>query len=109
MDLAELLRRLQLDLTGLANMLRAVGGFPFLRGREVRGVIDAGETVLRLPHGLGRAFRGGIVLHQSQLLSPVVFFSPELAKAAGIDITQQFAVGLAVANPGATIFSVWVF
>lgn len=109
MDIAELLRRLQLDFTGLANLLRQVNVFPFLRGREIEATIPAADTVLRVNHGLGRAFRGGIVLHQSQSANPVIFFSPVLAKAAGLDITQQFAVGLPAANPGATIFAVWVY
>lgn len=108
-EFKELLRRLQLDLTGLSNLIRTLRDLPFVRGRQINDVIPAADSVLKVSHGLGRAYTGAIVLYQSQTANPVIVFAPELSKSAGIDITKQLVVGMTALNPGDTAFSLWVF
>ena len=64
-ELGELLRRLGLDLTSFSNRLRALFDSPSSLVQSVTVTIAAGATTGTVEHGLGRAYRGAVIVGQS--------------------------------------------
>lgn len=65
MDFAELLRRLQLDLSTFADRLRRVFSSPTYETMLVSVTLPAGATTVEAKHSLGRAHKGAAVVAAS--------------------------------------------
>lgn len=100
---ADLLTRLQTDLTGLSNTLRTVFAYAPLYGRELTGTIPAGDTVVSLKHGLGRGYRGVSVLYADSLNTPLTAESPARDSATLVRLY------LGASQLTDVRFKVWVF
>lgn len=101
-DFPELLRRLQLDISSLANKLRTLFVHPLLAGRLVSFTLAAGSTTATATHGLGRAYLGGFVVGADTALALVL--APPGATSA---TTVTLSASVAPASP--VTVSAWVF
>lgn len=100
--LDELLVRLNLDVTGLANLLRVVSESPIVTGRIVAATILSADTSALVAHGLGRAYRGAVVVSQSA--------ATELRVDAPSTDAATYLTLRAAAAPGADLtVSLWVY
>lgn len=61
-DFAELMRRLGVDITTLANTMRVVFGSPLFQAKLISTTALAGTTTTTVPHGLGRLPGGSCVV-----------------------------------------------
>lgn len=101
---SDLLRRLGLDLTTLANQLATVLGHAIVRdARPITVTIAAGATSGSAPHGLGRPYQGAHVQWQSGALSGLYVAQP------GGDSATLVTVGVSAAPVNATTVSLWVY
>lgn len=103
MKFDDLLTRLSLDVTAMANRLREVFESPIVTGRIVSVTIASGATSAQVAHGLGRAYRGAVVVSQSA--------ATELRVDAptASDVATYLTLRAAAA-PGADLtVSLWVF
>lgn len=101
--LDELLRRLSFDMTLLANALRVVFESPIVAGRIVSATIESGDTSAAVAHGLGRAYRGALVIAQSAATELRV------DEPTASDVATYLTLRAAAA-PGADLtVSLWVF
>lgn len=89
--------------TTLEDFYRQLGGaFPMLFGREVVLETAATGATQKLPHGLGRPYRGAFQL-RSDAVSFLVIADPALQDDADVNLTFVDA-GAAAGNT-----TVWVF
>lgn len=102
-SLDDLLSRIQLDVAGLANMLRAVRDDPIRRGRKVTGTVKAGQLSTTLTHGLGRAYQGAHVMYGEGLASALT------AQVPGLAANQTITVTLGGVQANDVTFALWVF
>lgn len=96
----QLLRAVNLDVGTLTTLLRRVIESTILRGRLVSATILNGDTSATVPHGLGRAHLGGMVVSQTAAAS--VYVEPA-DDTTTVTVTASAAVG------ADTTITLWVF
>lgn len=97
----DLLQRLSLDVTGLANLLRDVLASPIVRGQIVTVVMLSGGTTVTSKHGLGRSAQAAAVIGASAAGA----FTVDLVSGTGDSITVRAS---AAVGSNVTI-RLWVF
>jgi len=110
MDFAELLRRLNTDLTGLANSLRRLLTTPMSNGYLVSGTLEAGSLFSVVPHGMGRVYQGGIVVSLTEPNAGLIVAPPSEAESMGLRPDQHIVL-ITDVNVSMTdnAFTLWVF
>jgi hypothetical protein len=96
----DLLRRLSLDVSALANTLRLLFASPLWNGRLVTATLLSGQTTVDVIHGLGRPARAALVAGSSA------------AGAFTVDLVDEAATVTARASsaPGSDVtLLLWVF
>lgn len=96
----DLLRRLSLDVTGLANKLRTLFDSPVVTGEVVSALIASGGTTAAVKHGLKRVPQGAAVISSSA------------AGAFTVDLpttTDSVTVRASAAVGADTTIRLWVF
>jgi hypothetical protein len=105
-EFGELVRRLGLNLTSLANRLRDLFASPSAVVTEKTVTILAGATTGAVEHGLGRAYRGGVITSQSGAGATYVLLP---TSASITNASTTVTVGVLVA-PGADLtVNLWIY
>lgn len=96
----DLLRRLSMDVTALANKLRELFLSPIWAGKLVNATLLSGQTTVAVLHGLGRPARAAVLVGASAAGA----FTVDLVTTSD-DVTVR-----ASSAPGADVFLLlWVF
>lgn len=95
----DLLRRLSLDVTGLANALRVVLDSAIVRGQFVTATMLSGGATVLVKHGLGRPARGAVVVGTGaagaftvDLVTETHAITVRASAAVGSDVTLKLWV-----------------
>lgn len=97
----DLLRRLRLDVTGLANTLLVVVNSAIAYGRTVDVVMPSGASTVTAKHGLGRLARGATIVAGGDGTSVYSVAIPTSASSVTVNADTAAAADTAI--------RLWVF
>jgi len=109
MDFAELLRRLAMDVPGLANRLRNLLSSPLAVVSIVTPTLATGLSTVTVEHGLGRPYVGGLVIGTDAVTPALTVARAASLASTGVD-TAKYVTFRAAFAPGSNLtFTALVF